>query len=337
MIPTHMHAAVLHQPGELRPDSLSIEQVPVPKPSQDQTLLRVLACGVCRTDLHIIEGELPPQKSGLIPGHQIVAEVMSPNGRYELGERVGVSWMGGVDGCCRFCSGGRENLCDTPTYTGYNVDGGYAEYAVARTDFLIPLPAELAVLELVPLLCAGIIGYRSLRVAEVRPSQRVGLFGFGSSAQLVMKVLNIWGCEVYVSTRDQRHQKRAEALGAAWVGDATARTPVKLDAAVTFAPSGEVVLAALQSLDKGAVLAVNAIHLDAMPRFDYDTLLWGERQIRSVTNMTRQDAREFLDLAVRCEIQPQIVSFGLGDVNEALLALKGDRITGSAAILLRPF
>ncbi len=226
-----------------------------------------------------------------------------------------------------------ENLCDAPTFTGYTVDGGYAKYAVAREDFVYPLPSALDDLQAAPLLCAGIIGYRSLRVAGVEKGDRVGLFGFGASAHLTLPVLQSWNCEVYVATRGASHRKLAESMGAKWVGNETETPPVTLDRAVTFAPSGDVVIAALSSLRKGGVVAINAIHLDRIPEFDYDRLLWGERQIRSVANMTRQDARDFLQLAADIGLRPKVTSFPLDQANEALLAIKQDSIDGAAVIV----
>jgi propanol-preferring alcohol dehydrogenase len=241
----------------------------VPKPAAGEALLKVLACGVCRTDLHISAGELPQRQEMLIPGHQIVAEVVeSPSAEFPKGSRVGVSWVGGTDGTCRYCQSARENLCDHPTFTGYTRNGGFAEYTTARADFLLPIPRGLSHIHAAPLLCAGIIGFRSLRVAEVCKGQRVGLFGFGSSAQLMMKVLQAWDCKVYVSTRGASHQRVARELGAEWVGEATDSPPERLDAAVTFAPSGDVVIAALRSIAKGGIVAINAIHLDRIPQFD---------------------------------------------------------------------
>ena len=329
-----MHAAVLRHPAPIRDRPLTVETVPIESPVSNSALLKVLACGVCRTDLHIVEGELPQRLDAVIPGHQIVAEVVSsPDSAFVPGQRVGVSWIGGVDGTCRFCRSDRENLCDQPTYTGYSHNGGYAEFTTARTDFLLPLPDKLSPMDAAPLLCAGIIGYRSLRVADVKPGMRVGLFGFGSSAQLLMRVLKAWNCEVYVATREKRHQTIANDSGATWVGDALATPPQKLDAAITFAPAGDVVIAALRSLDKGSILAINAIHLDRVPQFDYDTLLWGERQIRSVTNMTRSDAREFLKIAAEISLSPRVQTFPLEQTNEALLALKSDEVSSSAVII----
>ncbi len=297
-------------------------------------MLRVVACGVCRTDLHIVEGDLPALRPQLIPGHQIVGEVMEgATADLPIGTRVGVSWMGGVDGDCWYCHHGMENLCDRPTFTGYTVDGGYAEYVLARTDFVFPLPPGSDHVHVAPLLCAGIIGFRSLRVAGIEHGERVGLFGFGSSASLAITILQSWKCEVYVVTRGESHRKLAVSLGATWVGKEDDKPPVPLDRAVTFAPSGKVVVSALASLRKGGVVAINAIHLDQMPAFDYDKLLWGERQIRSVANMTRQDARDFLSISHDLKIRPQVTVFSLGDANQALLSVKKETGDGSAVIV----
>jgi len=327
-----MQAAVLTAPSPISKSPLKIEDVPTPEPKQGHLLLKVRACGVCRTDLHITEGELPPRNPRLIPGHQIVGEVVAGEG-VAKGSRVGVSWLGGVDGTCTYCRRGMENLCDAPTFTGYSVDGGYAEYALARADFCFPIPAALDDLHAAPLLCAGIIGFRAIRVAGVEKGDRVGLFGFGASAHLTIRVLGAWGCEVYVSSRRESHRKLAESLGAKWVGKETDRPPVQIDRALTFAPSGDVVIAALASLRKGGVVAINAIHLDRMPQFDYDKLLWGERQIRSVTNMTRANARDFLNLAAEIKLTAKVTSFPLTRVNEALAAVKNDAIDGAAVVV----
>jgi propanol-preferring alcohol dehydrogenase len=329
-----MKAAVLIHPAPIAQKPFRIEDVPQPVPTTGQVLLKVRACGVCRTDLHIAEGELPPRMQKVTPGHQIVGDVAGgATAELLLGTRVGVSWISGTDGTCWYCRHQMENLCDQPTFTGYTVPGGYAEYAVARADFVFPLPPELDDLHAAPLLCAGIIGFRSLRVAGVQPGERVGLFGFGASAHLAIEVLHSWKCDVYVSTRGASHRKLAESLGAKWVGDEEDRPPVELDRAVTFAPSGDVVIAALSSLRKGGVVAINAIHLDRIPQFDYDKLLWGERQIRSVANMTRDDARDFLKIAADINLQPKVTSFSLDQANEALLAVKQDAIDGAAVIL----
>jgi propanol-preferring alcohol dehydrogenase len=247
--------------------------------------------------------------------------------------RVGVSWIGGTDGTCPFCLRNEENLCDDPTFTGYTVNGGYAEYALVRSDFTFPLPVTLDNTHVAPLLCAGIIGFRSLRVAGTQPGERVGLFGFGASASQAIEVLRHWNCDVFVSTRGETHRKQAAALGATWVGAEDDKPPVELDRAITFAPSGAVVLSALGSLRKGGVVAINAIHLDQMPAFDYDKLLWGERQIRSVANMTRKDATDYLELAAEIGIKPQAQVFSLDQANEALQAVKNETANGPVVIL----
>jgi alcohol dehydrogenase, propanol-preferring len=329
-----MKAAVLATPGRVLARPLRIGEVARPEPATGQVILRVLACGVCRTDLHIVEGELVPLRADLIPGHQIVGEIVKgATPELPLGTRVGVSWIGGTDGACWYCKNNLENLCDSPTFTGYSVNGGYSEFADARADFVFPLPAALDDVHAAPLLCAGIIGFRSLRVANVQPGERVGLFGFGASAHLAIEVLRAWRCEVYVSTRGASHRKLAESRGAKWVGSEAEKPPLELDRAITFAPSGNVVVLALSSLRKGGVVAINAIHLDRIPEFDYDRLLWGERQIRSVANMTRTDARDFLKLAAEIRLQPTVTTFTLDQANEALAAIKSDSIDGAAVII----
>lgn len=330
-----MKAAVFDAASSSAGSWLSIEALSRPQIQPGQVLLKVIACGVCRTDLHIVERDLEPIHPRIIPGHQIVGEVVegaTPD--LPLGARAGVTWMGGVDGDCWFCRHGMENLCDHPVFTGYSVNGGYAEFALVRADFAIPLATNLADLQAAPLLCAGIIGFRSLRVAGVERGERVGLYGFGSSASLVIRVLQSWDCEVYVVTRGQAHRKVAAALGATWVGDEDSTPPAALDRAITFAPSGKVVVNALSALRKGGVVAINAIHLDQMPAFDYDKLLWGERQIRSVANVTRQDARDFLKLAAELNIRPTIKTFPLEDANKALDAVKHETVDGPVVIVL---
>jgi propanol-preferring alcohol dehydrogenase len=323
-------AAVLHAANH----PLQIEEVLRPALTPGHVLLRVLACGVCRTDLHIFEGDLPVIYQPLILGHQIVGEVIEgATAELPASNRVGVSWIGGTDGTCPFCRRNEENLCDNPTFTGYTVNGGYAEYALVRSDFVFPLPSALDNTHIAPLLCAGIIGFRSLRVASTQPGERVGLFGFGASASQAIEVLRHWNCEVYVSTRGETHRKQAESLGAFWIGAENDKPPVPLDRAITFAPSGAVVLSALASLRKGGIVAINAIHLDQMPAFDYDKLLWGERQIRSVANMTRQDARDYLQLAAEINIKPQVNIFPLNQANEALQAVKKETANGPVVIL----
>ncbi len=329
-----MRAAVFDS-ASARPGTwLKIEDLPRPEPRPGELLLKVMACGVCRTDLHIVERDLPPLQPRIIPGHQIVGEVMEgATATLPAGTHVGVSWIGGVDGNCWFCRHDMENLCDHPVFTGYTVNGGYAQFATVRADFANPLPKGLDAIVAAPLLCAGVIGFRSLRVAGVERGERVGLYGFGSSASLAIRVLHSWDCEVYVVTRGETHRKDAASLGAVWVGDENAKPPVELDRAITFAPSGKVVVTALAALRKGGVVAVNAIHLDQMPSFDYDSLLWGERQLRSVANMTRQDARDFLALARDLKFRPTVQTFSLDEANRALEAVKQETGDGSAVIV----
>ena len=329
-----MRAAVLETTSEISGCPLRLKEVADPQLTPGHVLLKVEACGVCRTDLHIVEGELPEKLPHLIPGHQIVGTVAAgETGGLPRGTRVGVSWLGGVDGDCPYCKRGLENLCDHTDFTGYTVPGGYADYTLARADFVYPLPEALDNIHAAPLLCAGIIGFRSIRVAEVQRGDRVGLFGFGASAHLAIAVLRSWDCEVYVSSRGSSHRELAASLNAAWVGDEHEKLPVELDSAITFAPSGDVVIHALESLRKGGIVAINAIHLDRMPEFDYDRLLWGERQLRSVANMTRADARDFLDVASSIGLRPKVTTFSLDQVNDALLAVKNDSIDGAAVVI----
>lgn len=315
--------ALVHHAGAR--GELTLEDRPMPQAGAGEIVVRVLACGVCRTDLHVVDEELAPRGEAIVPGHQIVAELAD-------GERVGVSWLGGTDGTCAYCRSGRENLCDAPVFTGYDRDGGFAQYVAVREDFTIPIPSQMSTQQAAPLLCAGIIGFRSLRVAGVQPGERIGLYGFGASAHLALQVLRAWNCEVYVATRGDSHRALARELGAAWVGEAADAPPVRLDRAVTFAPSGDVVVAALGALRKGGVVAINAIHLDRMPQFDYDRLLWGERQIRSVTNMTRADGRDFLRLAAEIGLRPRVTGFPLEDGAQALQAVREDRVDGAAVL-----
>ena len=330
-----MRAAVFDSSAASAGAWLSVEEAPRPQARRGEVLVKVLACGVCRTDLHIVEGDLKPLHARIIPGHQIVGEVVEgATAALAVGTRVGVSWIGGVDGDCWFCRHKMENLCEHPVFTGYSVDGGYAEFAAVRADFANPLPAGLEPMVAAPLLCAGVIGFRSLRVAGVERGERVGLYGFGSSASLAIRVLQSWDCEVYVVTRGEAHRKAAESLGAKWVGDEEAKPPAELDRAITFAPAGKVVVDALGALRKGGVVAINAIHLDQMPAFDYDRLLWGERQLRSVANMTREDASDFLAIARDLKFRPAVQTFPLEDANRALEAVKHETGEGSAVIVL---
>ena len=315
-----MRAVILSEPNSLAP-----ADVADPEPGAGEVLIEVAACGVCRTDLQIVRGDLPLRRSPLIPGHQVVGRIAGS------GERVGLAWLGGADGSCRYCRAGLENLCDRAEFTGWTRDGGYAELVTARADFVYPLPEGLSDADAAPLLCAGIIGYRSLRLSGIRPGGLIGLFGFGSSAHLAIQVARHWGCQVAVFARSERERARATALGAAWTGGYDDPPPQPLDAAVTFAPVGSVVVSALRAIAPGATVAINAIHLDRMPEFDYD-LLWRERCLRSVANFTRDDAREFLELAAEIPIRPETTVFALDEAAEALRRLEAGEIGGSAVL-----
>ena len=315
-----MRAAVLERPREL-----AVRSVPDPEPGEGQLLIEVGACGVCRTDLQITSGDLEMRRSPVIIGHQVVGRVAG------TGERVGLAWLAGACGRCRYCLGGRENLCELAEFTGWTVDGGYAERVVARSDFVYPLPDSLSDIEAAPLLCAGIIGYRSLRISGIRPGQVLGLFGFGSSAHLAIQVARHWGCPVAVFARSEAERQLGLRLGASWAGGYDDEPPVPLNAAVTFAPVGSVVVAALAATAPGGTVAINAIHLDRMPEFSYD-LLWKERSLRSVANFTRRDAREFLELAAAIPIQAETTVFSLDDAPEALARLEEGAIRGSAVL-----
>lgn len=307
------------------PGKLEMRTVAAPTAGAGEIVIEVAACGVCRTDLQIFKGDIPLRKEPLIPGHQIVGRVAG------TGERVGLAWLWGACGHCKQCLGGRENLCDLAEFTGWTVDGGYAERVVAREDYVYPLPEGVSDTEAAPLLCAGIIGYRALRVSGIMPGGLLGLFGFGSSAHLAIQVARHWGCEVAVFCHLDSERELAAALGAAWVGGYDDPPPAPLDAAVTFAPVGTVVVSALRATGPGGTVAVNAIHLDRIPEFSYD-LLWRERSLRSVANFTRADARAFLDLAVEIPIRPDTTVFDLADAGDALRMLDAGAIRGSAVL-----
>lgn len=324
----------LSRPQPVETGPLMRADLPVPDPGPDEILLRVRCCGVCHTDLHIVEGELVPVKLPIIPGHQVVGIVEQAGSgvtRLRVGARVGVAWLYASCGVCDACRRGEENLCAQISFTGYHVDGGYAEFMVARADYVYPLPDSFSDVQAAPLLCAGIIGYRSLRLCGVRPGERLGLFGFGASAHLAIQIARHWGCEVYVFTRSVEHRRLAERLGAVWVGGSEDRAPRDLDAAVVFAPVGRVVIEALRRLRRGGTAAVNAVHLDQMPAFDYSLLYW-ERVLRSVSNSTRQDGLEFLRLAAEIHLHVEVQVFPLREANRALLALKRGEITGAAVL-----
>jgi propanol-preferring alcohol dehydrogenase len=329
-----MKACLLQAPAPVETNPLRFTDVAVPRPESGEILVRVHACGVCRTDLHVVEGELPPRKSPIIPGHQIVGTVeeLGPDAqRFSKGTRVGIAWLHRTDGTCEYCRAGKENLCDHPSFTGYTVDGGYAEYVVAPQDFVYPVPEGFSDDQAAPLLCAGIIGFRSLRLSGIEKGGRLGLYGFGAAAHVAIQVARHWGAEVYASTRDVRHQQLALELGAKWVGGTLADSPVKLDAAIIFAPAGEIVPAALKALKKGGTLALGGIHMSPIPSLDYN-LLYGERVVRSVANNTRQDGEDFLRIAAEIPIRTQVQRFPLREANQALNKLKNDAIKGAAVL-----
>jgi propanol-preferring alcohol dehydrogenase len=313
---------------------MELDDVPTPDLGPVDVLIDVRACGVCRTDLQLCEGDLTARRLPIIPGHQVVgaiAAVGSAVTDLAVGDRVGVAWIAGACGRCRFCTSGRENLSVDATFTGWDVDGGFAHSMRARHDFTHRLPDEYDDLAVAPLLCGGVIGYRCLRVVGVESGMRLGLYGFGASATVVIQVAKHLGCEVYVVTRSEAEQERALALGAVWAGPYTSKPPVPLDAAITFAPSGDVVIAALEAVDRGGVVVVNAIHLDRIPSFDYG-LLWWERTIRSVANVTRTDVSELLSLAPRIPIVTHTDRYPLARVNDALRDLSAGRVRGAAVL-----
>lgn len=329
-----MHGMVLHRPDPELASPLHPEDLPLPAPAEGEILLKVTRCGVCHTDLHIVSGELPVHKTPLVPGHQVVglvAEVGPGVRRFARGDRAGVAWLYDACGRCDACRQGRENLCAEARFTGYDVDGGYVQFMVAKADYAYRIPGRFSDTDAAPLLCAGVIGYRALRLSGIEPGQRLGLFGFGASAHLIIQVARHWGCEVYVFTRSESHRAHARELGAAWAGGGDDRPPARLHAAVVFAPAGAVVIQALGQLERGGTVVVNAIHLDRIPEFDY-ALLYGERVLRSVSNVTRQDAEEFLDLASAIPVETTATVYPLAEANAALAALRTSAVSGAAVL-----
>ncbi len=329
-----MKACLLRAPAAIETNPLEYAEVAALQPKSGEVLVRVRACGVCRTDLHVIEGELPPRKSPVIPGHQVVGIVERQGEntrRFGIGDRVGIAWLHRTDGTCEYCKANAENLCDNPKFTGYSVDGGYAEFIVAPEDFIYAIPAGFPDEQAAPLLCAGIIGFRSLRLSGIKTGGRLGFYGFGAAAHVAIQVARHWNVEVFACTRDVRHQKLALELGAAWAGGTYDEPPKKLDAAIIFAPAGEIVPAALKALKKGGALILAGIHMSPIPSFSYD-LLYQERMIRSVANNTRQDGEDFLRVAAEIPIRTRVQIFPLAEANHALNALKNDAIPGAAVL-----
>lgn len=331
---------VLKRPQPITAEPLSIEEVPLPEPGAGQIRVRVLTCGVCHTDLHTVEGDLELPRLPVIPGHQIVAVVdkvgpgsgRSQNGgRFQVGDRVGIAWLNWTCGECHYCRNDLENLCPNARFTGLHSDGGYAQYAVVNQDFAYSIPELFSDTAAAPLLCAGIVGYRALRLSSVKPGQNLGLYGFGASAHLVIQVARYWDCTVYVFTRSEEHCQLARDLGAVWTGGAEDECPAPLDGSVLFAPAGWIVPLALGHLRPGGTLAINAIHMSPIPEMDYN-LIYGERVLRSVANFTRQDAHDFLQLAAEIPIQTETESFKLSQANEVLRKLKESEIRASAVL-----
>ncbi|MFC1778427.1 zinc-dependent alcohol dehydrogenase family protein [Pseudomonadota bacterium] len=335
-----MYAQILHECQPVTEKPLLLTDIDRPVATAGEVLIKVHACGICRTDLHVVEGELDARRYQLplIPGHQVVGTIESAPVGHELktGQRVGVPWLNVTCGGCRFCKSGRENLCDTPEFTGWTRNGGFAEYLTAPADFVYALPAALSDTEVAPLLCAGIIGYRCLRQCELEnwAGAKLGIYGFGAAGHIAIQIARFRGADVYVCTRDHaRHQKLAGQLGAKWVGGTFENPPVKLDAAIIFAPAGEIVPLALKALDRDGRLVLGGIHMSAIPEFPYQDIYW-ERVIRSVANNTRQDGRQFIAEAVEANVQTHTEIFPLADANEALLALKNDAIRGAGVLVM---
>jgi len=332
----HVPCMRLHQLGPVESRPLIWEEIKIPEPGPGQVRIRIKYCGVCHTDLHTVEGEIHPPKLPLIPGHQVVGVVESLGDQVEqsglhVGDRVGVAWLHAADGSCAYCQQSRENLCPAARFTGFDVDGGYAGAMLAAAAYVLHIPEGITDARAAPLLCAGIIGYRSLHQADVQPGEHVGMVGFGASAHLAIQVAHHWGCEVSVFTRSAAHRQHALELGASWVGGAEESPPQPLDRAVIFAPMGALVPVTLEKLRPGGTLAINAIYMSDIPAFPY-RVIYGERTLRSVANATMQDGIEFLKLAEEINLKPTITMYDLADANQALMDLKQSRINGEAVL-----
>jgi len=331
-----MKAMQLRRPKPVDKAPLELVDLPRPSPGKGEVRIRVSACGVCHTDLHTVEGDLHLPRLPIVPGHEVIGTIDSlgpDTHRFSRNDRVGVAWLHSSDQSCRFCRRGLENLCEAPSFTGLDVDGGYQEYMIAREDFIYPIPEVFTDENAAPLMCAGVIGYRSFRLSEIKPGGRLGLFGFGASAHLVIQIARALGCEVYVFTRSEEHRRLARELGSVWEGSAKDDPPHRLDSAITFAPAGWIVREALRVLDKNGTLAINAIHMSPVPEMSYE-LIYHEKKMKSVANVTRQDAEEFLKIAGAIPIRTEVEVFPLERANEVLLMLKRSEINGAA--VLRP-
>jgi len=314
---------------------LALREVPVPKPGPEDILVKVSCCGVCHTDLHIVEGDLPDVRMPRIPGHEVVGTVEKRGARakrFKVGDRVGVAWLHSACGACRFCRSGRENLCESARFTGYHLDGGYAEYMVVPDKFAYVVPGVFGNEEAAPLMCAGIVGYRSLKLSRIQPGGKLGLYGFGASAHVAIQIARHWGCRVYVFTRSDEHRRLAKKLGASWTGLAQEDPPAKLDAAIIFAPAGELYLEALRVLDRGGSVVSAGIYMSPIPGIDYNRLVYQERTMTSVANATREDGEELLKVAAAIPIRTAIHVFRLEEANEALRRLRVGKVTGAAVL-----
>lgn len=332
-----MKAMVLREARPVSEHPLEFEDVPEPDPRPGEIKIKVRACGICHTDLHTVEGDLPLPKLPLIPGHQVVGTVCHTGegaGRFKTGDRVGMAWLHSACGSCDFCSGDHENLCEQGHFTGYHVNGGYAEYSLVHEDFAYPIPPLFSDEEAAPLLCAGIIGYRALRLSEVKPGERLGLYGFGASAHITIQIAKYLGCEVYVFSRGKEHLKLAQELGASWTGQAREQPPAKLNSAIIFAPAGPIVPQALGALEKGGTLSLAGITMTPIPELDYTNHLYYEKTLRSVANSTRKDGEQLLKVASEIPIRTKTQTFALSDANLALNDLKRGRINGAGVLRL---
>jgi propanol-preferring alcohol dehydrogenase len=328
-----MKAMILKDFAPIEQSPLELVDLPVPEPGPDEILIRVNVCGVCHTDLHTVEGELPEANLPIIPGHQVVGRVERTGdraSRFEQGERVGVAWLYSADLTCPFCTRGNENLCEQGRFTGYHENGGYTEYMLIPEKFAYAIPDVFEDVEAAPLLCAGIIGYRALRLSEIEPGQKLGLIGFGASAHVAIQVAVHWGCEVFVFSRSEDHRALAEKLGAVWTGTSKDEPPAKLDSVVNFTPAGPTVLDGMRMLDKGGTQALAGIYMSPIPEMDYMEYLYQERTLRSVANATRQDGEDLLRIAAEIPIRPTTTSFPLEEANKVLQLLKDSKIDGAA-------
>ncbi len=333
-----MLAALLHAPNPVEQNPLVITDIPKPSPREHEIRLQVHCCGICHTDLHTVEGDLPLPKLPIVPGHQIVGVVDALGRRakrFKEGDRVGIAWLHRTCGTCRYCGEGNENLCDQAQFTGLHADGGYAQWTTVHEAFAYSLPNAFPDRQAAPLLCAGVIGYRALSLSEIRKGERLGLYGFGASAHIVIQIARHWDCEVYVFTRSRDHQEHAEKLGAAWVGRAEDSPPERLKAAIIFAPAGALVLEALRVLEKGGMVVLAGITMTPIPEIDY-AKLYHERKIRSVANATRRDAEELLELAVAIPLRTEVETFSLPQINQALQKLKRSEIRGAGVVQMDP-